>query len=204
MKPFRTGLGLSSVLLLTLAAGGCAHSPRATSPGIAIQRGGAWSTISVQLPQITGPDVDLTFDGTRLRGFVGGGAISVKLSGDKADGFAPSGPVNVTISRAGDDLAIDGMWNGGPAHLRVGPDGLHGSVIRRASQRTTASSSCSYNLQERSDAVMTGTSTCIGMPLQTRLEIDPRVRERMSAPQLSLLLVAVLASPPLDVQSERI
>jgi len=158
----------------------------------------------VQLPQITGPNMNLTLDGNELRGFVGAGALSVKLAGDRADGYGPSGPVNVTFGRQGQDVSIDGMWNGGPIHLRVGPDGVHGSVIRRASLRTTASSSCSYNLQERSDSVMTGTSTCIGMPLSTRLEIDPRVREQMTAPQLTLLLVAALGSPPIDVQSERI
>jgi hypothetical protein len=198
--------GILSVLFLTLAAAGCAHGSAAPPrPGIAIQRGGAWSTLSVALPHVTGPNVNLTFDNGELRGFVGAGALSVKVSGDKADGYGPSGPVAMTMEREGPALRIDGEWNGGPVHLQLGPDGLRGSVIRRGSRTTTATASCSYDLRGGSPkGGLVGTSTCIGMPQQTRLEIDPGVRQQLSPPELSVLLVAVLASPPLDLPAERI
>jgi hypothetical protein len=209
MRPIsRTIVLVTLVLGLGGPTGGCAHrgggGPDA-KPAIAIQRGSSWSSLSVDLPHITGPTGQLKLENGELSGVVGAGVLQVKIEGDRAEGFGPSGPVQMSVTREGDALKVDGMWNGGPVHLTVGPGGLRASVIRRGSRFAAGQASCAYTLDKvDASGAIVGSSICAGMPQETRLEIDPRVRAALGPTELSVLLVALLSTPPSGGPSETI
>jgi hypothetical protein len=194
----------ATVPVIALLAAGCGAATTgagrgegADRPAIALQRGGSWSTLSVAPPRIIGPSVELQLKNGDLRGFAGGGAMDVHIGNAEASGYGPSGPVELDMENRNGQLVVAGMWNGGPVHLTLAPGALHGSVIRRGSGRVASEQSCGYELdrQEGSGALV-GRSTCGGMPQETRLEIDPRVAGLLTPTEMTVVLVAALASPP--------
>jgi hypothetical protein len=199
MKTSKSRLG---VLLMLSTFAACATAPpRAPAPGqdaIAIRRGATWATYSLALPRIIGPTAELKLKDGVLSGFMGGAAMNVTIRGNEASGFGPGGSVNLTLSDRDDGVAVDGMWNDGPVHLVWEPSLLRGSVVVRHGRRVGQETSCGYQL-DRIDpsGALTGSSTCAGMPQQTRLEMDAGITKRLTRPELAVLLVAALASPPL-------
>lgn len=202
------GVIAGALLVSVPGAGGCAHRGGGggeVNPAIAIRRGGSWASLGVALPHITGPTGQLKLENGELSGVLGGRSLQVRIEGDQAEGFGPSGPVQIAITREGGALRVDGLWNGGPVHLKLGPEGLRASVIRRGSPVTASQQSCAYTLDRVGPrGAVEGTSICAGMPQETRLEIDPRVRAALRPSELSVLLVALLSAPPSGGPSERI
>jgi hypothetical protein len=194
---------VASALTVSLPVQGCAHGENGgggtvDKPAMTLRRGGGWSTLSVALPDIIGPTFNLQLEGGELRGQVDSGSVHVKIQNNRADGFAPNGPVQLTIARAVDGaLNVRGLWNGSPSHLTIRPDGVQGSVIQRPARYGKGERSCAYDLNnvDRQGAIV-GSSTCSGMPLETSLEIDPRLRTKLRPEEQAVLLVALLSAPP--------
>jgi hypothetical protein len=77
-------------------------------------------------------------------------------------------------------------------------------VLIRSGRTGAQEMSCGYQLERReADDAFTGSSTCAGMPQETRLEIGGGVRALMAPQELALFLVAALASPPLATHEWR-
>lgn len=178
---------------------------RQDRPAVAIRRGSTWATYSFALPRIIGPTVELRLEHGILRGLMASRALNVTIRPGGADGFGPNGPVNLSITGREAGLEVHGMWNGGPVHLVLEPDVLRGSVIVRPRGAGEALEvSCGYRL-DRVDAggALVGSSACGGLPQDTRVEIDPRLRQQLAAHELAVFLIAALAAPPIST-GERI
>jgi hypothetical protein len=191
----------SSIALLLLPACGAriANGTRnAEGPEIAIQRGGAWSTLTVAPPRIVGPSVELQLKQGVLRGFAGGGAMDVQIGRNEASGYGPSGPVQLEVESRDGQLVVGGMWNGGPVHFTLSDGVVKGSIVRRSSRTIAGEQSCGYELgRTGTSGPFVGRSSCGGMPQETRLEIDPRVPKLLTPTEMTVVLVAALATPPM-------
>jgi len=181
--------------LLHLGCAGHTGAVGERNPQIALRRGGALSTYTLALPAIWGSTAQLRLEGQTLHGFVGTGSLHLTIGDDRASGFGPSGPIDVGIRRQGGDVAVDGLWNGGPVHMVFGPTRLSGTVIRWGGN-LGPQAICGYDLDRRDQGGdLVGTSICEGPPKRTRLEIPERPRA-LNASELAVLLVAILANPP--------
>jgi hypothetical protein len=186
---------LAAVLGLS-CAGSSAVAPEG-QPAIAFRRGGAWSTYSFALPRIVGPTAELQLENSALRGFINGGTVNVTIEEDGAHGLGPSGPVNLDVVHQGDELRVDGTWNGGPVHFTFSPERVSGSAVTRGAMVARRERSCGYDLDQRDrDGAFVGTSACMGMPTPAVLAIDEPVARKLKPTELAVVLVAILASPP--------
>jgi hypothetical protein len=166
-------------------------------PGVALRRGSAWVTYSFALPRIIGPTADLQLRDGVFRGLVDGRAVEVKVGQGEAAGFAPRGPASLKISEHDGQVDVDGMWNGGPVHFAFAPSFLRGSVVVVQGRTGAQELSCGYQLDRvEPDGALVGSSACSGMPLETRLEVDPALRQLLSPTELAVFLVTALAAPP--------
>ena len=183
------------------AIGSCAgfRGAGGDRPELALKRGSAWATYTVQLPYIKGRAANLKLEDGRLRGLLGSRTMDVKIEDDGASGFGPGGPVALTVSREGDETRVDGLWNGGPVNLRIDGSKLKGSVVVFQGVIGSDEVSCGYNL-EKVDVrgALSGTSTCAGMPQQTRLEVTGPTATVLKPNELIVLLVAALSAPPVS------
>jgi len=194
---------IAAILLtasLSCATGGGQQPNR---PEIALRRGSAWTTYSFDLPRVFGPTAELRLERGVLRGLVASRPVNVTITGDEAHGLGPAGPANLKIAERDGVLAVDGMWNGGPVHLSVGPTEARGSVIVALSRTGARSLSCGYQLDRTEAGALVGSSSCAAMPQQTRLEVPPAVRAALSPAELAVFLVAALGAPPFS-PNERI
>jgi hypothetical protein len=195
-------VALVSVTALALSGCGAGIANRTgdDAPEIAIQRGGAWSTLSVAPPRIVGPTVELQLEHGVLRGFAGGGAVDVQIGHNEASGYGPSGPVQLQLSDRDGEVVVEGMWNGGPVHFTLSAGAVKGSIVRRGGRSLASEQSCGYELGrsgQQGAGAYVGRSSCGGMPQETRLEIDPRVPRLLTPTEMTVVLVAALAAPPL-------
>lgn len=166
-------------------------------PEIALRRGAVWTTYAFAPPRIFGATAELQLKGGKLTGFVGGRTINIKIATNAADGFTPAGPGNLAIAEHDGQIEAHGLWNGGPAHLVLGPTSLRASMIVAHGRTGAQELSCGYQL-DRVDAkgALVGSSACAGLPEETRLEVTPLAREQLSAAELATLLMTILAAAP--------
>jgi hypothetical protein len=175
------------------------RGPAGSQPEVALRRGSSWSTYNLKLPRISGPNANMVLENGRLTGLLASRSLDVKIEEGEASGFGPGGPVNVTISRDGEETRVDGMWNGAPVNLRFAPSSVKGSVVVWQGRRVAQQASCGYNLDKvEPNGALSGTSTCQGMPQQTRLEVRAVIAKVLTPTELVVLLVAALSSPPIS------
>jgi hypothetical protein len=196
MRNWRTAVGIGW-LVSTLAACATYGNNRPDRPAVAIRRGSTWATYSFVLPRIIGPTVELQLKDGVLRGFIASRTVDVTIRPREAVGSGPSGPVSLTIAIVDDRVEIDGLWNGAPAHLVVAPTSVRGSMVIRRGRAGAQEVSCGYQLDRvEANGAVAGSSACGGLPQDTRLEIDPRLRQLLAPHELAVFLVAALAAPP--------
>ena len=193
----------SFIPTLTVIVAGCgapnANAPRNADhqqPEIAIRRGGSWSTLSYAPPHIVGPTFQLELSKGVLSGFVSGAPMDVHIGQDEASGYGPSGPVQIAVEQREGDIQVEGMWNGGPVHFTFDPESLSGLVVWRRGRTMASEQACAYQLTTAQPGTLIGTSSCGGMSMGTRLEVDPRLAKMMTPTEMTVVLVAALASPP--------
>lgn len=187
--------------------GACAtlRGPAGSEPEVALRRGSAWSTYNLELPRISGPSANMVLEDGRLTGMLASRSLDVKIEEGQASGFGPGGPVNLTITREGPETRVDGMWNGAPVNLRFAPSLVKGSVVVWQGRLVAQQASCGYHLDKvESNGALSGTSTCQGMPQQTRLEVQAATAKVLTATELTVLLVAALSSPPISPNEVRL
>jgi hypothetical protein len=196
VRTWLSALGLAGAL-----AAGCAssngHGPATERPEIGIRRGGSWSTYSVSPPRIVGPTATLELKDGHLHGSLASRSLDLRMNGPEVTGFGPGGPVRVDIRMNGGETEVEGLWNGAPVHLRFTPEGVRGSVVVARGRTGARELSCFYALDRReSDGSLAGSSTCAGMPQETRLQVSARVAELLSPTELAVFLTAALGAPP--------
>ena len=107
--------------------------PGSDTPLIGLQRGGAWSVISIRPPHLSGPLFHLQLRNSVLTGAVSGGTapagtLRVNITKDGAEGFGPLGPVSLDFASDEQSTVAEGTWNGGRVHLIFARESLHGTV----------------------------------------------------------------------------
>lgn len=198
-------LGRPALLACVLVACASTRAADPNRPELALKRGSAWATYSIQPPRIVGPTANLRLEGGRLRGVIASRALDLKIEEGAASGFGPGGPVNLTIARDGSGTRVEGMWNGAPLGLSFEPQAVKGSVVVWQGQLASQQRSCSYNLDKvEPNGAISGSSTCAGMPQQTRLEVHAAAALVLSPSELVVLLVAALSAPPMSGDERRL
>jgi hypothetical protein len=208
----RTEITLGMLVVVGIAAGfgglgacGTMRGPAGSTPEVALRRGSAWSTYNLKLPRISGPNANMVIEDGRLTGLLASRSLDVKIEDGEASGYGPGGPVNVTVTREGGETRVAGMWNGAPVNLRFAPSSVKGSVVVWQGRMVAQQASCGYNLDKvEPNGALSGTSTCHGMPQQTRLEVQAATAKVLTPTELAVLLVAALSAPPISPNEVRL
>jgi hypothetical protein len=192
-----------TILAIALFSIGTGCAANRGAPGgdaeVALKRGSAWATYDVDPPKITGPTSSLRLEQGRLKGLLGSRAVDIEIKPDHAAGFGPGGPVSVDISQSPDGTRVDGLWNGAPVHLHFSPAEVKGSVVVWQGRTGAQQGSCGYDLHRiEPNGAVTGTSTCLGMPQETRLEVLAATAKVMTPSELAIFLTAALSVPPIS------
>lgn len=187
-------------------------------PEIGLRRGYAWATLTVRPPHIIGPNATMLLKDSVLSGAISGARMHVRINPDGADGYGPSGPVALNFTKGPASVEVNGTWNGYRVHLDFAEDSLRGTVVNSGDHSGTPEfrrpdfgplaapqdpgivtyATCEYSLNEvGKDGALSGTSICGGMPEPTRLEVPRLVRVYMTRPELVVVLVALLSTPPI-------
>jgi hypothetical protein len=207
------GRALACVLLLPAACSmqGARQSERPFAPSIGLQRGSGSSSLVLRPPYIFGPAFTLRLQGSELTGWSSGdlapsGTLRVKIDDAGAAGQGPHGSIAVDYLPVEAGTLVDGLWNGERTRMLFSADGIRGFVadnsvgvrpVRNAIEPVARHSSCQYLLRAvQIDGAFTGTSSCEGMPEDTRLQIPPVALALFTRSELITLLVAVLSAPP--------
>jgi hypothetical protein len=199
-----TARALVTVAAVTAAlfAGGCREQlqPLPETAGgieVGLRRGAAWSTLSVKPPYVIGPRVTLHLTKEVFTGSIDGEPVNLKVEADGIEGRGPSGNVSIDIEDSADKLVIEGSWNGQRAHFEITADTLKGSLAIRSRRTLATASYCQYVLDRVGpDGSRLGTSICGGLPEETRLEVPAPVVGWLTRPELVVVLLALLSSPP--------
>lgn len=162
-----------------------------------LRRGAAWSTITVRPPHAIGPRVSLRISRGEVMGSIDGGSAKLKIEGQSIHGTGPAGTVAVEIADEVDKTEIDGTWNGSRVHFTVTPQSLKGSIAIYQGRRFDHTFTCQYVLDKvGQDGAREGTSICNSLPEDTRVEVPQRVQTWLTQPELVVVLLALLSSPP--------
>ena len=102
-------------------------------PKIGLQRGGAWSFLTIRPPHLKGPQFHLELDGDTLRGSISGGAVPggtlhIKIDESGAHGYGPMGSVSLDFFEENGAKVVEGQWNGGRVHLAFAPESVKGTI----------------------------------------------------------------------------
>jgi hypothetical protein len=206
--------GVLWLLSLSLACAGTI-APRETGSATAIglQRGSGNSSLMLRLPHMYGPSFMLHLSARQLTGWASGelgpaGAFRVTIEQDGARGKGPHGTISVDYLDRDDHVLAEGQWNGERMHLEFSQKAIRGTVADNSARvgsqpgwkdldPEAAESSCLYSLEmvDRPGS-FSGTSTCNGMPEETRFEIPAAVEALFTRAELLTVLISVLSTPP--------
>jgi hypothetical protein len=207
------GRALACVLVLSAAACSMqgAGAERPFAPSIGLQRGSGSSSLVLKPPYLFGPSFTLRLQRNELTGWSSGdmapsGTLRVKIDDDGAAGQGPHGSIAVEYLPVEAGTMVEGRWNGERVQLLFSADGIRGFVTdnsprpplaRNALEPGARQSSCEYRLKAvQIDGAFAGTSSCEGMPEDTRLQIPSVALALFTRSELITLLVAVLSAPP--------
>jgi hypothetical protein len=201
------GRGVRLGVLLAATSLGCAATQggSANTPEIALKRGSAWATYTLKPPQITGPTASLVLESGHLKGLLASRSLDVEINPDGAKGYGPGGPVNLSVAHDSDGTHVDGMWNGAPVNFLFSPARVKGSVVVWQGRLASQQASCGYNLDKiEPNGAVSGSSTCAGMPQETRLEVHAATVKVLKPTELAVFLVAALSAPPVSPNERRL
>jgi hypothetical protein len=198
-RSLRISLLLAAAVIA--AAAGCrgAMQPLPELAGgveVGLRRGASWSTLSVKPPYVIGPRVTLHLKKDVFTGTIDGSPVNLQVEADGIKGQGPAGQVSIDINDSPDKLVIEGSWNGQRAHFEITTDALRGSLAIYSSRRLGTSFYCQYVLDRTEQDARLGTSICNGLPEETRLEIPRPVLAFLTKPELVVVMLTLLSSPP--------
>jgi len=194
-----TRSGLFFLAFLATACGNSSYGLQELKGGveIAVRRGSGWTTLSVKPPHIIGPRTNLRLNEGVFSGSIDNQGVRVVMDGDGAHGFGPFGPIAISIDDGSDALVVEGQWSGSRVHLRITNDSFRGTIPIWNANTVGATVNCQYVLDTvEPDGAWSGISTCTGLPEATRIEVPERVQSWFSRNELTVVLLALLSSPP--------
>lgn len=163
---------------------------------VGLRRGASWSTIKVRPPYVIGPRINLRLTKGVFTGTIDGRAVNVRVDGYGLRGAGPNGAVALDI-QDGPELVVDGTWNGARASLKVTNTDMRASLAILQSRSLAGVNYCQYVLDRvESNGARSGTSICGGLPEQTTIEVPAQVQGWLTRPELVMVLMALLSSPP--------
>jgi hypothetical protein len=196
-----------SFALALSAAAGCASGGLSELGGgieMGVRRGSAWTTLTVKLPYVLGPSTSLRLDKGRVTGAINGRGVSITIEPDGAHGTGPYGPVSLDIYDGEDAMVIEGLWNGSRVHFRVTESSFRGTIAVWTGGSLGAVASCQYVLDSLApDGSWLGSSTCSSLPEDTRIEVPVAIRDWLTRNELSVIILALLSSPPTTIMEQR-
>ncbi len=164
---------------------------------IAVRRGSGWTTLAVKPPYIIGPRTNLRLEGGTFRGSIDNQSVRIVIDGEGAHGFGPFGPIAVSVEDGVDALVVQGQWSGSRVHLRITAESFRATVPIWSANDAASTMWCQYVLDTvEPDGAWSGTSTCNGLPEVTRIEIPEAVQSWFTRTELTMVLLALLSSPP--------
>lgn len=213
-KPLRArfdgvlGLLLSSGLLIAASCGGGQMGLKELKGGIemGVRRGSGWTTLTVKPPLVIGPRTNLSLRGSTFSGNIDGRPVKLYVDKGSIHGQGPYGNVNVEIYDGPDSMTIEGSWNDSRVHFKITAESFRGTIavwndnggLLRNQQ------SCQYVLDKvDQDGSRMGVSTCTGLPEDTRIEVPAAVQDWLTRPELMVVLLALLSSPPTTVHESQ-
>lgn len=203
----RGSRALFGIVAFTLSVG-CANSElglRELKGGVemGLQRGSGWTTLTVKPPYIIGPRTNLKLQDGVFTGNIDGRPVKLYIEQEGIHGQGPYGNVNVEIYDSPDTMTIEGSWNDSRVHFKVTGESFRGTipVWNDNSSPIRTAQSCQYVLDAvAEDGSRVGSSICNGMPENTRIEVPGEVQDFMTRAELTVVLLALLSSPPTTYQ----
>lgn len=171
-----------------------------------VRRGAAWTTLTVKPPLVIGPRTNLSLKKSVFSGSIEGRPVKLYVEKDGIHGQGPFGNVNVDIYDGPDSMTIEGTWNDNRVHFKVTAESFRGmiAVWNDNAGLIRSSETCQYVLDKvDGDGSRMGISTCFGMPEDTRIEVPGPVQDWLTRQELTVVLLALLSSPPTTVQERR-
>jgi hypothetical protein len=199
---WRRSVSRSSLFFLAFLATACGSSNLGLQElkggaEIAIRRGSGWTTLSVKPPYIIGPRTNLRLENATFRGSIDNQSVRILIDAEGAHGFGPFGPIAIAIEDGVDALVVQGQWSGSRVHLRITGESFRATVPIWNANDVASTMSCQYVLDTvEPDGAWSGTSTCNGLPEVTRIEIPDQVQSWFTRTELTVILLALLSSPP--------
>jgi hypothetical protein len=196
----------TALILLPALLGACAGATQGQGAlpeleggaELGLRRGAAWSTATVKPPYVIGPRMNLHLNHNIFGGAIDGMPVNLRVEPDGISGNGPSGPVSIDIESAPDKLVFEGTWNGSRAHFEVTDQAFKGSLAVYRGRQVGSEAYCQYVLDRvEADGARAGTSICAGLPEETRLEVPGQVYKWLTRPELVVVLLALLSSPPI-------
>lgn len=173
---------------------------------LGLKRGSGWTTLTVKPPLIIGPRTNLTLKNGVFSGNIDGRPVKLHVLKDGISGQGPYGNVNVDIYDGPDSMTIEGAWNDSRVHFKVTAESFRGTiaVLNDNAGLLRNTESCQYVLDRvDTDGSRLGISTCSGMPENTRIEVPGPVQDWLTRQELTVVLLALLSSPPTTFQERR-
>ncbi len=204
MSPIRGALLFCLLTVACKSGGGLPEVKGGVELGL--RRGSAWSTLTVRMPYVIGPRVQLELKRGVFTGSINGYPVHLNVEADGVAGSGPMGQVAIDLSEGPDKLVIEGTWNGSRVHFEITSASLRGSVavyVRGSSgdipRAPTAGDvhTCQYVLDKvERDGSRSGTSICDGLPEDTLVEVPRAVLGWLTRQELAVVLLALLSAPP--------
>jgi len=164
---------------------------------LGLRRGSAWSTLTVRPPYVIGPRVNLQLKRDAFVGAIEGRPVQLTIEQGEITGTGPMGQVNLSITEGPDELIVEGMWNGARVHFRITSHAMRGSIAVYQSQSFENVLFCQYVLDKvERNGSRSGMSICGGLPEDTLIEVPRAVQGWLTRPELVVVLMALLSSPP--------
>ncbi|MDX2020845.1 MAG: hypothetical protein SF187_11435 [Deltaproteobacteria bacterium] len=171
-----------------------------------VRRGAAWTTLTVKPPYVIGARTNLSLKNSVFSGSIEGRPVKLYVEKDGIHGQGPFGNVNVVIYDGPDSMTIEGTWNDYRVHFKVTAESFRGviAVWNDNAGLIRNSETCQYVLDKvDQDGSRMGSSICFGMPEDTRIEVPGPVQDWLTRQELTVVLLALLSSPPTTVQERR-
>ncbi len=164
---------------------------------LGLRRGSAWSTLTVRPPYVIGPRVNLKLKRGEFNGIIDGRPVNLKMGADGIVGTGPAGQVSIDIIDGPDTMTIEGTWNASRVHFQITAEALRGSIAIAQARRLEDVFYCQYVLDRvEKDGSRAGISICGGLPEDTLLEIPRAIQGWLTRPELAVVLLALMSSPP--------
>jgi hypothetical protein len=173
---------------------------------LGVRRGAGWTTLTVKPPLVIGARTNLSLKNSVFSGSIEGRPVKLYVEKDGIHGQGPYGNVNVDIYDGPDSMTIEGTWNDNRVHFKVTAESFRGviAVWNDNAGLIRTSETCQYVLDKVDvDGSRMGISTCLGMPEETRIEVPGPVQDWLTRQELTVVLLALLSSPPTTIQERR-